>query len=234
MSDHEKIYELISLKLDGLLDASGERALEEHLASCGACREVYELLRDAREALSPGVEPPEALLPNVMEGVERINKARRSAKKRRVGVAAGVFAAAAAVALAILPLASGDPDASPNNGITLYELDDPAERLRDAAAGDETQDQMISLNPGAYSIPAGLGVQDEVMSLLEDYYAVAYFEEIPEELTQGISHTFADGSVGYDTTWELLGRYVDLAVKVDYPNPDGEKVMAMAAQDLSH
>lgn len=230
MSGHERIYELISLKLDGVLDAAGERELDEHLASCDECREVYGLLRGVRLTLDVEPEPPETLLSAVMEGVERINKVGRKIKARRTGITVSLLAAAAAVALVVFPLAADENgDSAADDGIAAYGLENAAEARGDASPVGDDQGQTVSLFPGSFSLPTGIDVKDSVENLCGEYYAVAYFEEIPEEIMEAAAeYIFSDGSVGYDTTRELFEKYESQAVRIDYPDPDGERIMAVS------
>ncbi len=228
MNEHERFEELISLKLDGELDAAGERELAEHLASCGRCRELYELLSGVRETLSVNPEPPEALVVGVMEGVERIDRTRRrNLRGRRIGIAAGFLAAAAVLALVVLPQNADRNADTPDNGIAPCSLDDGMMETRNTVPDDAGGNQTVNLSPGEYSLPVS-GFEMSVEEYCADFYAVAYFEKLPEEMTQnGEERVFSNGVVGYEITRELLDEYADEAIDIDYPAPDGKGVMAV-------
>lgn len=227
MSEHGHFEELITLKLDGLLDAAGERELTEHLASCDDCRELYELLVGVRETLGIEPQPPEALVTGVMEGVERINRTRRSLRVRRAGIAAGVLAAAAVLALAVLPRSDSGNGETPDDGIAAYSLEGGLMETRDAIPDDPDGNQAVSLFPGTFSLPVP-GNDTSLEEYCADHYAVAYFEALPEEIVEsGEERVFADGTVGYEITKELLDKYAGEAVEIDHPAPGGEGVMAV-------
>jgi len=56
----EKITLLMSLSLDGLLDAEGQKHLDDHLSACAACQTEWEALRGVSTLFeqSPMVGPP--------------------------------------------------------------------------------------------------------------------------------------------------------------------------------
>ena len=103
MEEHERFIELISLKIDGLLDGDGERELAEHIAACPECNELYEIMTRAHGALGFEVEPPAELLTNVMESVRREKAAGSRTSRRWVGFIGAFTAAAAVLALAVIP-----------------------------------------------------------------------------------------------------------------------------------
>ena len=108
MEEHERFIELISLKIDGLLDGDGERELAEHIAACPECNELYGIMTRAHGALGFEVEPPAELLTNVMESVRREKAAGSRASRRWVGFA-GAFAAAAAALYKVHAGVVGEP-----------------------------------------------------------------------------------------------------------------------------
>jgi outer membrane lipoprotein-sorting protein len=108
------LREELSARLDGEVDASTERLLEEHLATCAECRRYEAALSEARRALR--TRPAEAvpdLKPRIMDAIEaevpRLH--RRTEWKARVRVAA-IAAAASALLLfgASLPLGERTAD----------------------------------------------------------------------------------------------------------------------------
>jgi len=66
--------DLIDPFLAGTLDAAGRRDLEEHLATCPACRETLEdatALRPATAALPRSIDPPHDLWPAITRRLSR-------------------------------------------------------------------------------------------------------------------------------------------------------------------
>ena len=65
----DKFTDAIGAMIEGSLDPAGRRALDEHLASCGACRAlVSDIRRIHREAAAlPRLTPPDALWMKVRE-----------------------------------------------------------------------------------------------------------------------------------------------------------------------
>ena len=71
--DHREWTARFSEYLDGGLHASERREVEDHLASCGACRLVLEELRDvvARAADLGDIQPPRDLWPGIVAVITR-------------------------------------------------------------------------------------------------------------------------------------------------------------------
>jgi anti-sigma-K factor RskA len=98
--DHEALRELLGAYVLGQLDAPSRAAVEAHLPSCAPCRaEVTELgpvvvaLQQLDPTVSPGGNPPEHLMDDVIEHIhQRQRSAARQARWRRAG--AGVLVAA--------------------------------------------------------------------------------------------------------------------------------------------
>lgn len=221
------IYELISGKLDGALDKDGEAELELRLSSDPEARELYRLLSSAHETLNFEVEPPRELLQGVMEGVERINRERRSARRRVIRMAAGFAAAAAVLAVAIVPAALRDR----SSGISPYSGNPDLAREyhgTDNATDGSTDPAPCSTTEGdepVFVVPPDDHFTAE--TFCADYYAVLYFDEIPEALKGSVPVAFSDGTVGYVITKDQFEAYRDAADKTVFPNPDGALFMAV-------
>lgn len=55
---HDTFDELMSLKLDGLIDDSGERRLNEHIATCEACAAMWSLFQQADSFMWASAQEP--------------------------------------------------------------------------------------------------------------------------------------------------------------------------------
>jgi predicted anti-sigma-YlaC factor YlaD len=101
----------IHAALDGLLDAPGRRALDEHLAICSTCRELHGDLRGLATGLA-GL--PDPVLPDdALEVVWERSLARpRPRRYRGLSFAAAAVAAAAVIAIVALRPAA-EPAPSP-------------------------------------------------------------------------------------------------------------------------
>jgi anti-sigma factor RsiW len=78
--NHEQVTELIHPYVDGELDVSNLRLVEEHLQSCEACRSAEVRLRAFREALrsrAPAYRAPARLRKNIRTAVRREERAAR-------------------------------------------------------------------------------------------------------------------------------------------------------------
>ncbi len=205
MSDHEHFEELISLSVDGALDSAGEAELRAHLESCRECRELFALLTGVHETLSMEKDPPEALLRGVLEGVERVERTRKTLKIRRTGLTVGLVAAAAALALVCLPHSGKTPGA--DTGISAYSGDTGAP---------------VSLFPDTrIGVPGGPALLDSVDDLA-GVRAAAYFRELPAELAETApDYLFANGDRGYKVPEALFEAHRDEAVRLDVPDPAG-------------
>jgi anti-sigma factor RsiW len=116
--------------VDAILDETAPRpaGLEEHLASCPACRTLAAAHRAAQDL------PPSRLVPPVPVGGDEIRaRVRRRRTVRTVG--AGVLAVAIAAVLLAGPLRRGEQAAPPGD---LFALADGLRDLtrRDPLAGD--------------------------------------------------------------------------------------------------
>jgi anti-sigma factor RsiW len=105
--------ELMSLRLDGLLDESDERRLEIHLASCPACQNQWARLSrvEALFANAPALAPPPALQRNIMTAVRqrsRLAEIRRRSALLVLGVVLATLAFVVPVMLVIMSVAA-DP-----------------------------------------------------------------------------------------------------------------------------
>jgi predicted anti-sigma-YlaC factor YlaD len=97
-----KASEAMSARLDGRIDPAGSRKLDEHLASCRACREQWRrmLAVDAVLSTASMVAAPVGLSAEVLGRLDRARRLRR-------GLVGGLGMAAASAAVAvvfILPL----------------------------------------------------------------------------------------------------------------------------------
>ncbi len=99
LPDCAAVGELLSAYLDGELTAGEKEAVEAHLQTCDACRQLAEALKNLRTEIS-GAEltPPPALHSNIMKQVHRENRLRRI---RRL-TAAGSVGVAAMLCLVII------------------------------------------------------------------------------------------------------------------------------------
>jgi anti-sigma factor RsiW len=111
---HHRAEKLLSAYLDGELSRDEARAVQEHLLDCAACRETYESLRTAKEALGqlPAAEPPAEFWRSIRE--PRVQPSsppvpwKIPVRGRRVAWAiAAVFVV---LALAAVPLVKGTVD----------------------------------------------------------------------------------------------------------------------------
>ncbi len=107
MSTHEHLRKDLGSYVVGALDPGDRARLEEHLATCATCRE--ELASYAglpglmsrlsiEEVLDHSLLPPPALLPRLLDAVERERRADRHRLRRWRVAAAGLAATAAASA----------------------------------------------------------------------------------------------------------------------------------------
>lgn len=230
MTDHEKIYELISEKLDGVISADDDMLLADHLADCPKCRETFDILSGVREALDIETDAPDTLLPSVMEAV-RAEKRRRKNRVRRFSEAAGILAAAAVLAFVIIPAATGALFGGKSFG-----SDNRAPEANDGSygAGDSSEepDNDFSSNEGGNDISSPSDSDPDMYESVEDrcadYYAVAWFDSLPDEIVNGAEmFRFRDGSVGYPLTSDQFKELMASAVKITYPDPDGTQIMAV-------
>lgn len=218
------LSELISEQLDGTLSPQDEAELERRLALDPEAAEVYQLLSGVKSSLDFEVEPPEALLRGVMDGVERENRRRRGLKRRFVGIAAGL-AAAAVLAVAVIPAAVRGRD---RGDVSPYSNE--SDRIREYRDDIDGSDSAVCCNPTGTSLPV---IEDpEIYTSVEDwcasYRGVAWFDSLPEEIVSGArEYRFANGDLGYRLTAEQFASLLDAALRVEYPDPDGEDYMAV-------
>jgi anti-sigma factor RsiW len=87
--------------LDGRLDREARARIESHLSSCAPCREEFDALRYAREAVRslPRLEAPAALVGDVADSVRPVRRRREgpAPPSRRRVLVFGLAAAAAAI-----------------------------------------------------------------------------------------------------------------------------------------
>ncbi len=227
MEEHERCIELISLKIDGLLDGDGERELAEHIAACPECNELYEIMTRAHGALGFEVEPPAELLTNVMESVRRKKAAGSRARRRWVGFAGAFAVAAAVLALAVIP-GRLQNNAKDNNSNGASRSGSP-EQYNISTGTDETagQDPAVCMAPPESGITAFSLTDRDFDELVAACYAVVYFSRFPEDVEPCEPVTFTNGAAGRYITPELLEKYEPTADRVDYPNPDSDIIIAV-------
>ncbi len=224
MGAHTRFEDLISEKLDGVITAAGERELQTHLASCPDCRELMAVLSAAHEALDFEAEPPEELKTNIMEAV----RAEKNRKKIRLRALAGALAAAAVLAVAILPAALPRHDKTEEADIAPVSLtrenDTPVAEDPAGYAGDPTGFRLT--RPDDPDTP--LTVEEYCAA----YAAVAWFDALPEEILTAAPQTlFPDGSVGCDLTEDQFQQLLPTALRVTHPSPTGTQYMAVLAAE---
>lgn len=104
----------LSARLDGELDEATERALDEHLAGCEACRREHDMLHTARRAVRiQPVEPVPDLTRRIMNAIEQDgpklrNRSEWASRFKVAAVAASI--SALVLAGASLPLSPGRGD----------------------------------------------------------------------------------------------------------------------------
>lgn len=223
MTAHTHFEDLITEKLDGVISAADEQALTAHLASCRECRELMTILSAAHEALDFEAEPPEELKTNVMEAI----RAEKNRKKIRLRALTGALAAAAVLAVAVVPAAvrrhtqEATPDIAPAS--LTKEGNSPV-------SNDPTE--YTAIGPTGVRLPLedDPGIYASVEDWCADYAAVAWFDALPEELLSTAPHyPFADGSVGYGVTEEQFNALLPSALRVTHPDPAGTQYMAVLA-----
>jgi anti-sigma-K factor RskA len=115
---HDQFRDDIGAYLLGALEPGEEKAFEQHLAGCDACREEVVRLEVARDALPRAVEqvaPPERLKQSLMETVraeavsaaEPVAPPTRRSRWRDLLLARPAFAAAAAALLVAVGIGAG-------------------------------------------------------------------------------------------------------------------------------
>lgn len=111
---HHRAEKLLSAYLDGELSRGEAGAVQEHLLDCAACREAYESLRAAKEAVGqlPVADPPAEFWRSIREPRVRPSSPRLPwrvpLRGRRVAWAlAAVFVV---LVLAAVPLVKGTVD----------------------------------------------------------------------------------------------------------------------------
>ncbi len=224
MSEHTRFEDLISEKLDGVITAAGERELAAHLASCQDCRELMTILSAAHGALDFEAEPPEELKTNVMEAV----RAEKNRKKIRLRALTGALAAAAVLAVAILPAALPRHDKAEDIGVAPVSLtrenDTPVAEDPAGYAGDPTGFRLTR--------PDDPDTPFTVEEYCAAYAAVAWFDALPEEILTSAPQTlFPDGSVGCEVTKEQFDSLLPTALRVTHPSPTGAQYMAVLAAE---
>ena len=124
--NHHRIEQLLSAHLDGELAPAEAAAVQEHLLDCATCREAYENLRAAKEALGrlAVAEPPAEFWRHIREphgGRRPVGfSPRRVPGGRRLAWA--LAAVVLALVLAAVPLVKGTVDRlhATEIGVDLY------------------------------------------------------------------------------------------------------------------
>ncbi len=239
MSDRDRLYELLSDELDGCLTEDGRAELAARLEADPEARELRNALTSAHAALELDVEPPAELLANVMEGVERENRARRASRVRTVRIVSGFAAAAAVLAVAVLPGALRSLGGGAAEDMYSLNMASEAPGGNDAPANDSGAVSGGAQEPASCYNPAEEGAvlmapaapRNEALTAEEfcaDYLAVLYFDRLPPELTDPDPVLFSDGTAGHIITQEQFEQYKSQAVRVEHPNPNGALIMAVA------
>ena len=129
MNDHARWTDTAGAYVLGAMPVAEREAFEEHLATCGICREEVDELRPAAEALpmaSPLMTPPAALTDRIMAEVEReaellgaagagADRPERTERRRRGSWLAGWRLAPVAAALLIAGVLVGTALSGPES-----------------------------------------------------------------------------------------------------------------------
>jgi anti-sigma factor RsiW len=102
--NHDETQELVQAYADGELDLLNAREIEQHLASCEACRRVEQRIRTLREALTtsaPSHRAPARLRRNIRAALRREVKAEESHFSFWPVLTTGMALAAAILAFAL-------------------------------------------------------------------------------------------------------------------------------------
>jgi anti-sigma-K factor RskA len=103
--EHRELQDLISAHALHALDDEDARLLEEHLASCDACRAELDALREttALLAFATGpVEPPASLRGSILDAVAEPAPARERPRVRRAFLGGALSGGLAAAAVAVV------------------------------------------------------------------------------------------------------------------------------------
>jgi hypothetical protein len=125
----EQAWEAISAALDGELSDMERKELDAHLASCPACRALYEDWKGIRaDTLDCELEVPEGFYERVMEGVAAAPEITPTRKKRGWVRWGGLAAVVAVAVLAVSPLlfSIGSDDSSSMQMTTEAAMDNGA------------------------------------------------------------------------------------------------------------
>lgn len=183
MTEKERIYELMSARLDGALDKTGEKELEKLLASEPEYRDLMAAMDGAHRAMGREVEPPAELRTRVMAEVRRQNARKRARRRGYMGVATGL-AAVAVLALAVMPGGFMSPVKSEDNagessgGPSQYAMPQNGDRMVEDPNNAPAFDPDISTEPSPQSddtpvpdgpaAPGGLNAPDSNTAPGED------------------------------------------------------------------
>jgi predicted anti-sigma-YlaC factor YlaD len=105
----ERISELMSLALDGLLDASAEREMQQHLATCPTCRAEWQAMQQISDLFqqSPPVGPPLGFAIRVDRRLAEKEKKRRQKTFGGLAVLTGSLSLVGATVAAVVMIVMG-------------------------------------------------------------------------------------------------------------------------------
>jgi hypothetical protein len=257
----EKTREYISLRVDGRLDAYGERLLEEHLASCPSCRKALAALESAEKAAktSRAKEPRagywDTFSGRVMGRIESEEAQRNQAwwkrwvpvtlppTGKRMRFAAGVASIAVAVVAGVLFVARlGDravPTAilAPVEREVPQELETPADKGKDMLAENEASPPAVAKTQAARTSEAKH--EAPVTEKKEVASAGAEKDAMPPRATQGspeaappqVAEAVKEETRQEKTRATLENEAVDAASPADAEK--GEKLAAPAPERIA-
>lgn len=101
MNDCERAYDLMSQYIDGNISDIDKDFLSAHIKNCPECAELFSIYAEVSFIMADDAEPPDELLPNVMNGVNKINAEHKASGGRKKIISIRWLAAAACIALAM-------------------------------------------------------------------------------------------------------------------------------------
>jgi anti-sigma factor RsiW len=105
----ERISELMSLALDGLLDASVEREMQQHIATCATCRAEWQAMQQVSDLLqqSSPVGPPLGFAVRVDRQLAEKEKKRRHKTFGGLALLTGSLSLAGVTVFAVILIVVG-------------------------------------------------------------------------------------------------------------------------------
>jgi anti-sigma factor RsiW len=105
----ERISEFMSLALDGLLDASAEREMQQHIATCPTCRAEWRAMQQVSDLFqqSPPVGPPLGFAIRVDRQLAEPEKKRRQKTFGGLALLTGSLSLAGATVVAVVMIVAG-------------------------------------------------------------------------------------------------------------------------------